>query len=271
VGEDGVTTARLLAEAWEVEPSIVIGCALLLAVWAAAGGLRFHRKAVWFVTGVAVLLLDLVGPLDVLGDDYLFSAHMLEHLVLVLVVAPLLLLGIPEPMARRIVAWRPAAAVERVLRRPVVAWSVAVGTLWLWHAPPLYNATLASEQVHILEHLSFLVTWTIFWWPVLTPLPESRLDPMAALLYLYAAMVANSVLGILLTFAPLGLYPAYVSPGDELGALGLIRGTWGLTPGPDQQLGGLLMWVLGMLAFLWAAMAMIARWYRMPEKEVVDA
>ncbi len=266
-----MTTGALLAAAWEPEPSIVVGCALLALLHLALVRFSEPRRTAWWMAGVVVLLLDLVGPLDVLGDDYLFSAHMLEHLTLLLLVPPLLLLGVPERLARRALAVRWVAATERLLRRPAVAWALMVGTLWAWHLPAAYNATLANETIHAVEHLSFLVTATIFWWPVLTPLPERRLHPITAIFYLYAAMVANAVLGILLTFAPVGIYPAYLRPADELGALALIRDHWNLGPAADQQLGGLFMWVIGMFGFLWATLAMLVRWYREPEHDAEPA
>jgi putative membrane protein len=257
-----VTTWALLGAAWEIEPSIVVGCVLLLAAYLFAVRWRRAATTLWFAAGVAIMALDLVGPLDVLGDSYLFSAHMLEHLVLVLVVPPLLVIGLPADTARAIVRWPPARRVERVLRRPVWAWLIGIVTLWVWHLPALYNLTLASETVHAGEHLSFLVTATIFWWPLLSPMTGSRLGTAAALTYLVAGAVANTVLGVLLTFAPVGLYPAYLHPVDELGALTLIRSGWGLDAAADQQLGGVLMWVCGMFVFLWAMLVVLARWYR---------
>ena len=257
-----MTTVHLLATAWEVEPSIVLGGAALLAGYLAA--VRFRRTVTtfYFTAGVLIMMLDLVGPLDVLGDTYLFSAHMLEHLVLVLAVPPLLVLGLPADAAAAILRWRPARRIERVLRVPGVAWAVGIGTLWVWHLPVLYNATLANETIHIAEHLSFLVTFSVFWWPLLCPLEPHRMAVAPALAYLVAAAIANTVLGVLLTFAPVGLYPAYLHPADEQGFLGLIRGGWGLNPAADQQLGGVLMWVLGTFVFLWAILGTLARWYR---------
>ncbi len=260
-----MTTWHLLATAWDWEPSVLVGCAAMAAGYMAAVRFRFNKKSILFLAGDAVLLLALVSPLDALGDTYLFSAHMTQHLLLVMVVPPLLLLGIPETLASSFLRWPPAARAERVLRRAPVAWPIAVLTLWAWHAPVLYNLTLASENVHVTEHLMFLVTWTIFWWPLVGPIGTSRLAPLPAIAYLFAAGAANTVLGALLTFSHAGLYPAYLHPVDELGALALIRGQWGLTPDADQQLGGLIMWVAGSLVFLVAILGMLARWYRSPE------
>jgi putative membrane protein len=252
-----MSTEHLLAVAWEIDPSIVTGGAALLVAYLVAVRFRRAVTTAYFTAGVLTMVLDLIGPLDVLGDSYLFSAHMLEHLLLILAVPPLLILGLPARTVSAVLRWRPARRIEGVLRRPVVAWTVGIGTLWVWHLPLLYNATLASERIHIAEHLSFLVTATVFWWPVLAPLRHHRLGISAALAYLISAAI-----GVLLTVAPLGLYPAYLHPVDELGALSLIRSGWGLDAAADQQLGGVLMWVLGMFVFLWAILGVLARWYR---------
>jgi putative membrane protein len=268
-----MTTWQLLFSAWHWHPSVLLGCAALLAGYAAALRFRLPRAAWWYLAGVLVLLLALLSPLHTLGDGYLFSAHMLQHLLLVQGVPPLLLLGIPriaraqQPQAPYGPWLASFARVEQALGRPLVAWSIAIGTLWAWHVPALYNATLEHEAVHIFEHLCFLATATLFWWPIAGPLEERRLAPLVAALYLFAAMIASTVLGIILTFAPAGLYPAYLHPRDPLGILPLLRDGWGLSPAADQQLGGLLMWVPGNLVYLSALMAMLARWYAAPDEE----
>ncbi len=252
--------AENLIRAWDFDPSIVIGCASLLGVYAIANRRDLSRIG-WFAAGVAAMFLVLVSPLDTLADGYLFSAHMLQHLVLVLIAPPLMILGISPRFAGTVLDVPGLARTERVLRNGIVAWLIGMATLWVWHAPYLYNATLADEDIHILEHLCFLVSATVFWWPILAPLERSRLAPMPAVIYLATAAVANSVLAILLTFARPGLYPAYVNPADPLNLLAMIRGTWGLTPALDQELGGLLMWIPGGMVFLGAVVWVIARWY----------
>jgi cytochrome c oxidase assembly factor CtaG len=251
---------RVVLTAWDWEPSVVIGCCALVVGYLAALRFRYSPLIPRFVAGVLILGLALVSPIDKLGDMYLFSVHMLQHLLLVLIVPPLLILGIPAGLWRRWLRWPIIDHAERVLGQPVFAWGLAVGTLWLWHLPALYEAALEHEAIHIGQHLTFLVTATIFWWPVLTPVAERRLAAAPTLLYLLAGAAANTLLGILLTFAPAGLYPAYRRPVDLLGLLPLIRQEWGLTPTADQQLGGLIMWVPGGLVFLGVVLATLIRW-----------
>jgi cytochrome c oxidase assembly factor CtaG len=262
-----MTTGKLLMSMWDFEPSVIAGSVLLLAGYLAAVRFRFDRRTILFLCGVAVMFFALVSPLDGLGDTYLFSAHMLQHILLDLVAPPLFILGLPEGLARRIVSWRPAGAAERFLGRLPVAWTLGIGTLWIWHLPALYDATLESEAVHIFEHLTFLVTGTILWWPVLTPLRERRMPPLFSMGYLSLAAVANAVLGIIFTISSTPFYAPYAHPEDPLGALPLIRGVWGLDPIQDQQLGGAFMWGIGSLVFFSGIMGQVIRWFGEPESE----
>lgn len=257
-----MTTWKFLTIAWEWHPSVVIGCFLLMAGYLIATHFEFSRRLVYFALADLVLLVTICGPLDVLADEYLFSAHMMEHLILELVVAPLMLLGMPLWLIRKALNIPWIAGVERVLGTPVLAWFLGIGVLWAWHLPALYNAALADERLHIFQHLTFLVSATIFWWPVMAPHGYRRLSTLPAIFYLYLGAIANSILGALLTFAPLGLYPYYMHPEDELGALSLIRDGWGLSAAADQQLGGLFMWVIGGAIFLWAIMMVFTRWFQ---------
>lgn len=263
-----MTSWQILSSAWDFEPSVILGCAALLIGYAAAVRFRFNSRAWYFLTGVAILALALLSPLDMLADTYLFTAHMLQHILLILIVPPLLIMGVPEHLGRAMMRIPKIARTEAVLSRPLIAWTTGVGTMWLWHWPPLYNVALGHETIHIGEHLMFLVTATIFWWPVLNPLRELRMSPLSSVVYLFGACTAHTVLAILITFAPLGMYPAYIRPLDTLNLLPLIRGRWGLTPTVDQQAGGLLMWVPVCLVYLSFILATLVDWYRSPEQPI---
>jgi putative membrane protein len=253
---------EFLKTAWEWYPSVVIGCILLMAAYMFATGFERSRRTLYFALGNLALLLTLCGPLDVLGDDYLFSAHMLEHLSLELIVAPFLVLGLSRMFIRKVLAVRWVRKIEEVLGTPLIAWCLGIGVLWIWHLPAFYNAALQNERLHIFQHLTFLVSASVFWWPILAPPGYRRLNTLPAIFYLYFGGLANSILGALLTFAPVGLYPLYIHPENEFGALNLIRNGWGISVKADQQLGGLFMWVIGGAIFLWAILMVYARWYR---------
>jgi putative membrane protein len=260
-------TTRLLLSTWHWHPSVLLGCAALVIAYLAALRLQWTPRIPVFIAGVLTLLIALLSPLHELGDHYLFSAHMLQHLLLLLIVPPLLLLGLPVAMIDALLRRRRLRAIERVLGQPLLAWSIGIGMMWLWHLPTLYNAALNDELIHIVEHLAFLGSAMIFWWPVCLQGVYARLHPLAALIYLFAAMLASGVLGIILTFAEPGWYPAYLNPRDSLGILPLLWGEWGLTPAVDQQVGGLLMWVPGSFVYLVAIIAVTARWYGAAEEE----
>jgi len=260
-----------LAAAWSWQPSVAIGCALAVGGYLGLTGGRVRGRGGWFLSGMVVLALALLSPLDVLGDRYLFSAHMLQHMLLVLVVPPLLILGLPASWVRLLLGHPGLRRVERVLRHPLVAWTVGMGIVVLWHWPSLYNVALADERVHVVQHLSFLAASVIFWWPVCAPLAESRIPPLGAVVYLLAAALVSSGLGIVLTVTPPGLYPAYLHPADPIGILPMLRTTWGLSPEADQQLGGLLMWVPGGLVYLTAILATLGWWWRDGERTQAGA
>ncbi len=262
-----MTTWRLLTTAWDGEPSVLIGCTALVAGYVAMTRRRPSRQAWYYFVGVVVLLFAQCSPLDTLGDTYLFSAHMIQHLLLLLIVPPLLILGLPAWLVEQWLGSPRVRVVERVLRQPAVAWLLGIGAMYLWHIPALYNATLAHADIHIGEHLCFLITGVIFWWPVCAPLPTSRYAPLAAMLYLFTAAVASSLLGIILTFASPSLYAVYLHPVDTRGFLSLIRDGWGLSPAMDQQFGGLIMWVPGGLVYLCAIVGTFACWQGESDEE----
>lgn len=237
---------------WDWEPSVVIGCAALaigyLAIIGTRGlGTRGFSRAPYFLTGVVLLLLDLVSPIDTLADSSLFSAHVLQHFILALVVPPLFLLGTP-PFELGIFT-----RSERAIGHPPASWLLGVGTMLAWHIPVLFNAALANDGLHVFQHLSFLITGVIFWWPILTPLQDRRLAALPAVSYLFSACLCCSLLGAFLTFGPVGLYPAYLNPP--------VPNPFGLDLKSDQQLGGLLMWVPGCFVYLSAILSTVLRWY----------
>lgn len=258
--------------AWEWKPSVILGCCALATAYLATERFRCLRRAGLWMMGVLLILLALVSPLDAIADTYLFSVHMAKHIVFVLVIPALLLLGTPPIWAERLLSYRRVSRAERVLARPAVPWAAGIGAMALWHVPVLFNAALSHEGLHIAEHLSLLVAGTIYWWPILSPLPRLRLAPMPqSVAYLFTSCAACTTMGVLITFAPHSLYPAYAQPHDVYAILPVIRERWGISAAMDQQIGGLLMWVPGCMVYLTAIMAMFARWYGAEPNAAVEA
>jgi putative membrane protein len=247
---------------WSLHPSVLIGTGLLgaLYVWG-IGPLRRRRqlgprvpavRRASFAAALLVLLVSLNGPMHDLSDYYLFSVHMVQHLLLTLVFPPLLIAGTPGWLLRPLLRPPAVHAVARFLTRPLVAAVIFTVTLAIWHLTPFYELMMREHEVHIITHLLFMATATLMWWPVMSPLPElPRLPYGLGMLYLFLVGIPMQVVAALITTSDQVLYPWYsVAPR-----------TWGLSPLDDQKLGGLLMWVpgnlymflaIGVLFFLWA-------------------
>jgi putative membrane protein len=236
---------------WNVHFSVAAGLVLLGGLYVYLGGLKSGRRHVAsFAAALLVLFLALNGPLHNLSDTYLFSAHMAQHLLLTLVFPPLLLYGTPGAVMRTLLRPRWVMAVARVLTRPLIAAAVFTAPIVLWHVPAFYEAALRDHNLHIVQHLVFLTTAVIMWWPVLSPVPElPRLPHLLQMLYLFLLGIPMAITGALIALSDRVLYPFYAAA-PRVG---------GLSPLDDQQIGGLLMWVLGGL-MLWIVMTVI--WFR---------
>jgi putative membrane protein len=261
-----------LARAWSFEPLVIISLtitALLFAIglhslWREAPKRRSVRtwEALCFAGGWLALFIALVSPVHAWGR-VLFSAHMSQHEILMLVAAPLLVLGrpliaflwaLPLNWSRRLgnvakVVW--INRLWRTLTIPLVAWLLHAIALWMWHIPTLFEATLYSEAVHTLQHLSFLLSALLFWWALIHG-PQGAMGYGAAVLYLFTTSVHSGALGALLTVAGSVWYPSYAP----------LTASWGLTPLEDQQLGGLIMWIPAGLVYVIAGLALFAGWLR---------
>jgi cytochrome c oxidase assembly factor CtaG len=262
--------------AWSWEPTVLVGIAL--AAWLYARGVRAlwrragHGRGVapWragcYAVGLLALVAALVSPVDAMGEA-LFTAHMVQHLLLVMVAAPLLVLG--EPITAVLWAiprtarstlgrgWRRAPGLPALWRgasRPTVAWTLHVATLWAWHAPGPYEAAVRQTGIHVLEHATFFVTALLFWLPLADRRARRRLGLGGATLYLFAAMLQSTALGALLATSTQPWYGVYLA----------TTGPWGLTPLEDQQLAGLIMWIPAGLVFLVALVAEFAVALREP-------
>jgi len=260
---------HLLQSHWEPVPSIAIGLIALVVAYLWATKFKVTFKTVIFLSGIAILWIGLMSPLDELGDEYLFSAHMVQHMILEFIGPVMLIAALPEEMVQ---AWMKVPALklaERILGNPYVALTVATVVMLVWHVPPIYDITLENETVHIIEHVTFMISGSMLWWPVFKPIPEGRLSPMAATIYLTVAGFLASILGMIYTMSDVAFYAAYANPDDHHNLLPLIREQWGLSQLEDQKLGGAIMWVICTLNFFWALMAVMIEWLREGEDKNV--
>lgn len=208
-------------------------------------------RVVAFYLGLTTILLAIISPLEPLADDYLLSAHMVQHIMLTLIAPPLVIAGIPawmiDPIRRRERIWR----VWRVLTLPIVAFLLFHLPFTLSHVPVFYDLTLQNRVVHIFEHYVYMSTAFLAWWPVVAPGPVyGQLQPGARMLYLFVQTLPGQVVGALITGSERVLYPTYEN----------APRVWGLTAVVDQQVGGMIMWIAVASFYLGAVGVVFFRW-----------
>lgn len=250
--------ARAVLESWTIDPWIIL--LLLLSAWIYLRGwlglrrLQPHRFTAWrlasFLAGLLVLWLAIASPLDALGS-LMLSVHMTQHLLLMLVAPPLILMGYPAiPMLRGLpngirknwlgpfIASRGVHSFFRFLVHPVTAWIGFVVMTWAWHVPAFYELGIRSDQWHAVEHACFVVTGLLFWFPVIQPWPSTPIWPRGAMIvYLLLADIQNTIFSAIFSFSDRIIYPSYRA----------TDGLMGIDMLDDQALAGAIMWVPGSL------------------------
>lgn len=217
-----------------------------------------------FATGIALLLVAAVTPIGTY-EDTLFSVHMVQHMLITMIAAPLLMAGAPvtlairaspPPFRRRILLPVLRSKPVAVLTNPVTAWLLFAAILWGSHFTPVFDAALTNEWLHELEHAVYLTTACLFWWPVLGVDPSRwRLPYPARVLYLFLAMPLMALLGMVLTSAPTPLYPTYAS----------TAAAWGIDALADQRLAAFVMWAPSEVITLTVLLVVVSRWMRSEE------
>ena len=265
-----------LWRAWNLDPPLLVGVFVLgWAYW--RGYVRTGRRdgdalrAWWFTAVLVTIVTALVSPLDAMSHA-LASAHMVQHVLLLLVAAPLmalssptgpLLRGSPTSVRRATSRWRSRLRLSRArvrhLRHPAFVWGLHVGTIWFWHAAVPYDMALKNDVVHVVEHGSFLLTGVLFWHIVLGV--RRRVSNGLGILLVFTMSMQSTFLSALLTFASGPWYSGYESS----------TRAWGLDPLADQQLAGVIMWIPAGLVYLGAALALLVGWIRSSDRETGDA
>jgi putative membrane protein len=267
-----------LSWAWRPEIILTLGLAATVHL---TGRQRLKRKgstgltkpwrSISYLSGLAILWIALMSPIDVLSDQF-FYMHMIQHLLLVMIAPPLLLIANPMP----IMLWglpsslrleigrglRPGSRFRRAVRSvttPGLVWLYFVAVLVGWHDPRLYDLTLKSALVHDLEHLSFLGTAVLFWWHVIGCAPHihRRLSQGVRIGYALSMVPANALTGIAIALASEPIYEHYTTV-PRLGEMTVLQ---------DQELGGAIMWIPGSMMYIIAALILIAQMLRADSKE----
>jgi putative membrane protein len=250
---------------FEVHVSVLVGTVYLAAVYLFAVGPAREKYgwsdepvSVWrkvsYLGAVGVIFFSLNGPLHTLSDDFLFSAHMVQHMLLMLIMPPFLIMGVPPWLVRRALEKPRVKKVARALTHPVVAYLAYNVTFIGWHVPQMYNWALMTHGMHILQHIMFMAVAVMMWWPVVNPVPELERIPTGPLLmmYVFAFGVPTTVLSAFITLSDSVFYSWYE----------MAPRITSLTPLEDQRLGGLIMWIPGMLIFWIGITAVFFRWTR---------
>jgi putative membrane protein len=255
---------------WTWDPIIVLSLAFTFGLYllGAARALEAARRnvsnlqAAAFLIGWLTVVLALLSPIHGLSES-LFSAHMLQHELLMVVAAPLIVVGRPDliylwalPMnwRKRVGRFQHGPTVNRLWRliaAPITAWLLHGIALWVWHIPRLFDATLSSEWLHAAQHATFLGTALVFWGTLLYGHVGKR-SYGAGILYIFTTAIHTSILGALLTFATSPWYSIYQR----------TTAFWGVSPLEDQQLGGLIMWVPAGVTYIIVGLCLFAGWIR---------
>jgi putative membrane protein len=253
---------------WSFEPGVLIGLVALVGAYVVAVR-NWRPRTLWgeyvvssgevasFAAGVLMIVVALISPLDTLSNQ-MFSAHMLQHMILLYFAPLLILLAIPGWVLSPILDRPRLAGAVRVVSHPISAFLVFNLTLVLWHMTFFWQMALVDPSVHALEHLMFLAAGLVAWWPVFSPLPSlGRLSYPAQCLYLFVQSLVPATIGAVVTFSDQVVYPVY----------GVTEKLWGMTPLVDQQIAGLEMKILGTL-FLWVLVTIrFFQWFHHEEHE----
>ena len=251
---------------WSIHPSTVIGIAALAAIYVLAarkfGQMPSLAQRSFFFSGLLLMFASLNGPIHDLSDDYLFSAHMVQHLLLTLAVPPLLLAGVPGWMLRPVLSRPRIAPIARFFTRATICFVVFNLAIAIWHLPQFYNAAMANHNLHILEHLIFLAAAVLMWWPLMSQLPEfPRLAYPGQMLYSFLMSIPMSIVAIYIAMADHVLYPAYSAAPRVLP----------LSPLEDQLLGALIMWIPGGIIFIIIMTVVFFKWNARGEDSTAGA
>jgi len=239
---------------WPLDPTVYLGLAALFFGHAWLARLvddAQPKHTFYFGLGLLTLWVALETPIDTISDHYLDSVHMLQHVLLGFVAPPLMLLGLSPRMA----GWLARIPFVRAITEPIAAQVIAAAVMVAWHLPSLYDATLHSESLHVIEHLTFVGSGLALYWPILEATSAHarwRLSPGLKLLYLLAATLPQDAVALVLLFSREPFYEFYVH---------VPRLVASLTPIIDQTLAGAVLMVLGKATFLVAGLAVFFRWF----------
>jgi putative membrane protein len=260
---------------WILDPKIAVAILAITGLYLAwVGPLNRRRPGSedrpvsqsqirWFLLGSIILLISLGPPIDDWSHFFFVSAHMVQHLLLMFVVVPCWIKGIPAWVYQPIVRHRRLAWLMTWVPRAVPSFLLVTVIMAFWHLPAFYDATLENEFLHTLQHVFFIIAGFLFYWPLMSPVPESpQLAPPMKSFYLFAQTIPSGIIGAMITYAGPGLYPHYEQA--------TVR-PWGIDLKTDQEIAGLIMWVGMNTYFLVLLTVIFLRWAGREERKDRDA
>ena len=231
---------------WHFNPVILIFIVILAGAYFYLSGSRLQKNSIVYFAALLLLALVEFSPLHFLGMHYFFSAHMVMHVVILLLCGPLLVLGLPKQLSSG--GGRLVMCISRALNGANwLAWLAGVGLMWLLHIPFIFDHSFSGMDhtfslLPLLHSGTMLFAGIIFSWPLFGPVADHHIHPIGGIVYLFAACISCSMLGLLITFAPAGIYQHYITL-DNMGMGKPVSPLWGISPEQDQQIAGLTMWV----------------------------
>ena len=259
---------------WQVDPLNFIFACLIIFLYLYMHHSRPGKKALYFFSGWVIYIVAIASPIAFLADHFLFSAQMTAHVMILLLAAPLMVIGISSDNRFK----KQLDIFSKFLNRfPLIAWLTGVGIMWFWHIPYIYHHVMENAMMHanfsaqcimFAHHTSLLLCGFVFCWPVISPSKMFRINALAGVLYLSVACVFCSLLGLLITFAPAGLYTMQAVMPANIGLQDIIQNDWGISQADDQQMAGLIMWVPCCFIYLSGAMILLKKW--MDEKAPIE-
>ncbi len=261
-----MTTMNLFFSYWNFNTTAFIIALLLSVFHFATNGYKLNKKSYLYFGGIFLFILATFSPLAFLAQ-YLFSAHMIKHIIILLIIPPMLLSSTDNKFLNKVINISPIRKIGDKLFYPITAWLLGVGSMWLWHIPKLYKLMQQSQLLQTFQMISLLILGLIFIWPVFTPTKYKKLQALQASLYLFTACVGCTILGIFITFAPANMYAQFLY-GSNTAVLNLIHSKWGITSEIDQQMGGLIMWIPACFVYLTNVMISLIKWYSKADKDI---
>ncbi|HEY4198585.1 MAG TPA: cytochrome c oxidase assembly protein [Mucilaginibacter sp.] len=248
-----------LMEQWHFDPLIILLLMGIIYLYYLITGFKEIKSTLYFLTGILLFILAECSPLNELGMHTYFSAHMIVHIVILLICGPLLVISLKpqtiSPLYNGIFSMSAFFA-----KHSWISWICGVGIMWFWHIPAIFDGSMDSMQgsfsfIPVLHGGSMLLAGMLFGWPIFGPFKAEHLQPLSGIVYLFTACISCSLLGLLITFAPLNTWHHYTSMQMPSG------NPWNISPAEDQQAAGLIMWVPCCFVYLSGCLYLLYRWF----------